>query len=268
VRGLSRVVVLAMCFSSCGGSGSPTSPSSPAAPATRIIALSGDLAFGIVLVEQEVTKQFVISNTGNSMLNITGMTVPAGGGAVYAASFLSGAIGAGASQAVTVRFKPIAAQNYSGTLTVNGDQTSGINTLPISGTGTNPAPPPAPAAAAFTLAGVILDSASERALRGAVVTATDSVSNRRSSTTDGNGYYSIPALREGAVSVTVSATGYQTLTRSVTLTADTNFGMFVAPNAAPPPPPPSSRVRIGAVCRDNTLSTATGSELDPISWTV
>ena len=66
------------------------------------------------------------------------------------------------------------------------------------------------------------------------------LSNRRSSTTDSNGYYSIPALRAGAVSVTVSATGYQTLTRSVTLTADTNFGMSLAPNAAPPPGLPAS----------------------------
>jgi len=37
---------------------------------------------------------------------------------------------------VTVFFKPTAATNYNGTLTVNGDQTSGTNSIAISGSGT------------------------------------------------------------------------------------------------------------------------------------
>jgi hypothetical protein len=39
---------------------------------------------------------------------------------------------------VTIQFAPTAAQTYSGTLTVNGDQTSGTNTIAISGTGIAP----------------------------------------------------------------------------------------------------------------------------------
>jgi hypothetical protein len=49
------------------------------------------------------------------------------------ASWLSGTIAAGGSQTVTIRFEPTTAATYSGTLTVNGDQTSGTNTIAISG---------------------------------------------------------------------------------------------------------------------------------------
>ncbi len=101
--------------------------------ATRIISLSGDLTFGTVNIGQQANAQFRITNSGNSTLTITGMTGPAGG--VYTASWLSGAIAPGASQLVTVFFTPTAAQNYNGTLTVIGDQTSGTNTIPISGSG-------------------------------------------------------------------------------------------------------------------------------------
>ena len=49
------------------------------------------------------------------------------------ASWTSGTIAAGASQAVTIRFSPTAAGAYSGTVVVNGDQTAGTNSLAISG---------------------------------------------------------------------------------------------------------------------------------------
>jgi len=73
-----------------------------------------------------------ITNLGNATLTVTGMTGPSG----YAASWTTGTIAAGASQLVTITFSPIAAQNYNGTLIVNGDQTGGTNTIAISGTGT------------------------------------------------------------------------------------------------------------------------------------
>jgi hypothetical protein len=42
---------------------------------------------------------------------------------------------------VTINFAPTAEQTYNGTLTINGDQTSGTNTIAISGTGTRPPGP-------------------------------------------------------------------------------------------------------------------------------
>jgi len=52
------------------------------------------------------------------------------------ASWANGTIAAGASQTVSVRFQPTAAGSYSGTISVNGDHTSGSNTVAISGNAT------------------------------------------------------------------------------------------------------------------------------------
>jgi hypothetical protein len=98
--------------------------------------LSGNLAFGNVTVGQTATTTLTITNNGNSTLTISGSTVPGGG--VYTASWTNGTIPAGGSQQVTEFFAPTAAQSYNGTLTVTGDQTSGTNTIAISGTGTPP----------------------------------------------------------------------------------------------------------------------------------
>jgi hypothetical protein len=75
----------------------------------------------------------IISNLGNSPLAVSGMTLP--GGNVYSPGFSGGTIQPGASRPVAITFAPPAAQSYSGVLTVNGDQTSGDNTIAVSGTG-------------------------------------------------------------------------------------------------------------------------------------
>ena len=100
---------------------------------TRIIALTGNLAFGNVTVGQQVQAILTITNNGTGPLTVTGLTGPAGG--AYTASWTNGIIPAGGAQQVTVFFRPSAAQSYAGVLTVNGDQTSGVNSIAISGTG-------------------------------------------------------------------------------------------------------------------------------------
>ncbi len=123
----------------CGGgdSATPTSPTSatPAAP-TRIINVSGNLAFGDVPVGSQRELSYTITNTGNATLTVTGTTVSGGLVTHTTASWTSGTIAAGASQTVTVRFQPTVAGSYSGTVAVNGDQTSGSNTTAISGNAT------------------------------------------------------------------------------------------------------------------------------------
>ena len=98
---------------------------------TRIIGLTGSLAFGNINTGTTTTKTLTISNTGNSPLAVSSITYPTG----FSGNW-SGTIAAGASQSVTVTFAPTAAQSYSGTVTVNSDKTSGTNTIAISGTGT------------------------------------------------------------------------------------------------------------------------------------
>jgi len=130
---------LALCLlplvAACGGGdASPTAPSPTPSATTRIIALSGSLAFGEVAVGSQRDLSFTITNTGTAPLTITGMSVTGGLSAHTTASWTSGSIAPGASQTVTIRFAPTSAGAFSGTLTVNGDQTSGANTIPISGT--------------------------------------------------------------------------------------------------------------------------------------
>lgn len=119
----------------CGGKDNPGGPS-PTPEPTRIISLSGDLNFGEIDVGESAQRSFRISNTGNSALSITGLTGPSGG--AFAASFTSGTVTAGGSQDVTVSFTPSEPRSYSGTMTVNGNQTSGSNTLPITAAGGGP----------------------------------------------------------------------------------------------------------------------------------
>ena len=124
----------------CGGdSSSPTSPSSTTPPATtRVINVSGNLAFGDVPVGSQRELSYSITNSGNAPLAVTGTTISGGLSTQTLFSWLGGTIAAGASQTVTVRFQPTTAGSYSGTITLNGDHTSGSNTVAISGIASAP----------------------------------------------------------------------------------------------------------------------------------
>lgn len=140
MRSSVRYLVLALLpftLACGGGKSTPTSPSSTTPPATtRIIAVSGNLAFGDVPVGSSRDLTYTITNAGNATLTVTGTTVSGGLAAYTTASWTSGTIAAGASQTVSVRFQPTAAGSYSGTVAVNGDHTSGSNTVAISGNAT------------------------------------------------------------------------------------------------------------------------------------
>lgn len=137
-----RACVLAVLVfaSGCGDKKSPTQPTQPPT-ATRIIRLEGNMNFGSIQIGQSFDATLRIYNDGTEALNVTGLTGPAGSASVIAASWTNGNIAPGASQASVIRFTPTAAQSFSGTLTVNGNQTSGTNTLPFSATGVFPPRP-------------------------------------------------------------------------------------------------------------------------------
>lgn len=136
-----RLVVFlgfALVISACGKD-SPTAPSQPSTP-TRIIRLEANMDFGTVNVGDSVERILRIYNDGTDALTISGMTGP-GAGSVVTASWTSGSIAPGTSQASTIRFTPTTAQTYSGTMTVNGNQTSGTNTVAFRAIGEFPPRP-------------------------------------------------------------------------------------------------------------------------------
>jgi hypothetical protein len=136
-RRAATAVLTALITTGCGGgSDSPTSPSPTASTPTRVIAVSGSLAFGEVPVGSQRDATFTIANTGTAALAVSGISVSGGFVSQSTASWTTGTVAPGGTQAVTIRFAPTTAGSYAGTLTVNGDQTSGTNTIPISATAT------------------------------------------------------------------------------------------------------------------------------------
>lgn len=115
-----------------GGTDTKAITGTGVAPTTKVIALSGDMAFGNVTINTTVTRTLTITNTGTALLTVTSITYPTG----FTGAF-SGTIAPGASHDVSVVFAPTLVQSYSGTITVASDKTSGTNTVSASGAGVN-----------------------------------------------------------------------------------------------------------------------------------
>src|ERR1041385_1591090 len=71
-----------------------------------------------------------ITNRGNAALTVSSISYPSG----FSGAF-SGTIAAGTTTNVIVTFSPVSAISYNGTVTVNSDAASGVNTVNASGTG-------------------------------------------------------------------------------------------------------------------------------------
>jgi kumamolisin len=127
--------------------------------ATRIIELSGSLAFGGLPVNQMAASTLTITNTGNTTLDVTKITYPAGFGGDWA----SGAIASGSSQDVTVTFSPASAINYGGKIVVSSDATAGTDSIAVSGTGL-----PAPSAPTVATTSATAISGTAATLNGGV----------------------------------------------------------------------------------------------------
>ena len=99
VRRVLVTLALSVCLPAC----SKDSPSAPTAPPattpTPVIALSEGLAFGNVEVGTTRDATFTITNVGDSVLTVSGITEPSG----YSASWPNGSIAVSASQTVPIR---------------------------------------------------------------------------------------------------------------------------------------------------------------------
>ncbi len=109
--------------------GTNTLAASGAGTAATIV-LSGNLSFGSVPINTSVQHTLIISKTGSATLNVSSISYPTG----FSGSF-SGAIAAGKSTNVTVTFTPTTTGALGGTITVNSDAFSGVNTITASGAG-------------------------------------------------------------------------------------------------------------------------------------
>jgi YVTN family beta-propeller protein len=99
---------------------------------TRVVSLSGNLAFGAVKVGATRSATLTIRNTGNSPLIVNSIGFPAG----FSGNWTGGIVAAGGSQNVLVTFAPASPTSYGGSVTVNANQTSGTSSIAASGSGT------------------------------------------------------------------------------------------------------------------------------------
>lgn len=97
---------------------------------TRIIGLSGNLAFGGVLTGQVAQLTMVISNSGNSALTVSNIVYPNGFSGAW-----SGLVGPSQASNLLVSFSPGAIGSFGGAITVQSDAGSGGNSIACSGTG-------------------------------------------------------------------------------------------------------------------------------------
>jgi N-acetylneuraminic acid mutarotase len=123
----------------CGDYGATPTPTATPNPTptpshTRVITVNGNLNFGQVTIGQSSILSTNISNSGNSVLTVNGISYPPG----FAGDWLSGVIQPGQSQIVNVIFAPTAVTTYSGAVMVNSDKTDGNNVITASGTGVQP----------------------------------------------------------------------------------------------------------------------------------
>lgn len=232
-----------------GSSPSPTTPSTTPSPSpmTRVVALSGNLAFGDVAAGSTATSVLTIANTGTATLTVTGMRAPSASSGIYKANWVSGSIAPGGSQAVTITFSPVAAISYNGTLTVDADQTSGNNSLPISGSGA--------ASSRVTLVGVVTSEAGER-LSGIILKIIDGLNAGRTATS-ANGDYRFDNLSVGNANLSASGSGLSPTIKGLFINGANTLDFTLGRASAQPPP--SSRRRLGAICNDGSSSSATGS---------
>lgn len=107
-----------------------------AGSAEPMMSLSGaGLAFSDVVVGSRKTGALTISNTGNSPLNVAGISYPPG----FSGEADGSSIPSGGSRDVIVTFAPDAARDFTGEISVSSDATAGENTVSVSGKGLAPA---------------------------------------------------------------------------------------------------------------------------------
>ncbi len=188
---------------------------------TRILALSGSLAFGNVMTNRTSQKTLNVGNTGNRPLTVTSIDTPAG----FSASPTSFTVAAGGSQAVTVTFAPTAIADYTGIVTVNApDKTGGSDTVACSGSGVDNTPPQITASSPAGNPAMIVEGAS--ATFG--MTANDTVLDPDTAT---RGMVSITWLVDGVERQVTTAGAPNAITSNFTLRTDTNTVSGVVSNS-------------------------------------
>ena len=195
----------------------------PTAPTpTPGISLNGNMTFGSVTVGTTATSTLTVGNTGTGDLTVTGVTYPSG----FTGTFASGTIPANGSQVITVTFAPVAAQSYTGNITITGNQPGGTSTVAVSGTGI--------ALQTFTLSGIVTETppTTSTVLAGVRVAFVDGANQGKFATTGTDGRYQITGVVNGGYTVSATLAGYTSVALPVGINGNTTLDFRLDPLTA------------------------------------
>lgn len=96
-----------------------------------VLVTAGPLLFGNRIVDSPRQKPYILTNTGDATLTITGISYPPG----FTDDYGGGTIAAGASHGFFITFSPTDVVGYGGVATIASDATNGLVTFSISGVG-------------------------------------------------------------------------------------------------------------------------------------
>ena len=213
-----RIVTLMLCAVSavpaCDRSSTSTAP--PASPTPTgptvpgILALSGNLTFGDVMIGRSALDALTLRNTGTGPIAVRGIRCTGPSSDVFSSDYAATTIAAGEIRTATVRFAPSEAIAYEATLTVDSDEAGGSNTVALSGTGR------AGTTIAFTGLMANESPAGTYVESGLTVTA------------DSSDWIAWTAVGAPAPSIVFFAQGGTTLTRGVSVTAGASTFRFIS----------------------------------------
>jgi len=175
---------------------------------TRVISLSGNLAFGTVETGKTAELTFTIGNSGTGTLSVTGITVPGG----YSPSWTSGTIGAGRIAAGDRQVPPTAAQR----LRRHARRERGPHERDQHGGSHGDGAVPQPALA--TITGLAAEQGAG-VLNEATIEIRDGPDARKWTTTECDGRFTLSGLQPGSVTVRASKSGYIDSDQRVALVA-------------------------------------------------
>lgn len=110
----------------------------------------------------------------------------------------------------------------------NTTTTTSVSTVSTSQSTTSTSTTSVSGQTTFTLSGTVTDGTSGGILPNIVIRITDGVNSGKTANTGGAGTYSIPGVVPGTMTLSASATGYVTATKSASVSADTRVDWILA----------------------------------------
>ena len=222
-------VCLAVIAIACGSSDAGSAPAAPStAPAPTVTSVSVSGATPVLGTSSQFTATAAFSN---------GSTQAVTSQATWTSSSVS-----------------IATVTNSGLVTATGAGEADINATYQAISGKSHVSVTKPVTSTYTLSGAVTDGTSGGLLPNIGIEVSDTVGNAKSATTSNVGAYVVTGLSAGSFTTTASATGYQTTSRAVAVSADARLDIVLPRSVSNPTPAPTPELKCNGASAPSTVS--------------